>query len=289
MENIYHVKEMQQRCRDMRFSGKRIAFVPTMGFFHEGHLELMRVGREKSDILVVSIFVNPTQFAPTEDFDEYPRDTEGDLAKAEKVGADIVFMPDCEEMYPDSFQTTISIEKVTKYLCGLSRPHFFGGVATVVAKLFNIVMPSLAIFGQKDFQQLTVVRRMVKDLNMDIDIVGVPIVRESDGLAMSSRNKYLGREERRSALSLKESIDRAVKMVEEGERKSENIISAIRSLILSYPYTEIDYVNICDPITMEDRDSIEGERLLALAVKVGKTRLIDNTILQEKQNIISSR
>ena len=280
METIEDIERMHKRSGEWIRKGKRIAFVPTMGFLHEGHLELMRVGKKRGDVLVISIFVNPTQFAPTEDFDEYPRDLEGDLEKAKNVGVDIIFMPRAEEMYPEGFQTGVSVERVTRYLCGLSRPHFFGGVATVVMKLFHIVRPDMALFGEKDFQQLTVIRRMVKDLNMGIEIIGVPIVREADGLAMSSRNKYLNPEERASALSLKKSLDMAVQMVKEGERDSGHIISAVKEWILGHPFTEIDYIHIADPLTMEDRDAVDGERLLALAVFVGRTRLIDNCILR---------
>jgi len=275
MEIIEPVNEMQKRCEALRSSGQTIALIPTMGFFHDGHLELMRVGRRRSDKVVISIFVNPTQFGPTEDYDEYPRDMEGDLSKAQEVGVDIVFVPSVEEMYPDGFQTHISVEKITKHLCGLSRPGHFDGVATVVAKLFHIIKPNLAIFGQKDFQQLTVIRRMVKDLNMDIEVIGVPTVRESDGLAMSSRNHYLSPEQRRSALSLKKSLELAQNMFGQGEKDASKIKTAMEKLILSFPFTEIDYIAICDPITMEDIDILEKQSLVALAVKVGKTRLID--------------
>lgn len=280
MEIIKTVSEMQKRSNELRSSGKSIGFVPTMGFFHEGHLELMRVGRKNADILILSIFVNPTQFGPSEDLDAYPRDMEGDLAKAKDMGVDITFCPSPEEIYPEGFQTKIAIEKISQHLCGLSRPTHFEGVATVVNKLFNIVKPNLAIFGQKDFQQLAVIFRMVRDLNMDIRILGVPIVRETDGLAMSSRNSYLNPEERRAALCLKESIDLTEEMVRNGEKRSETILMAIKKLILDYPFTKIDYVNICDPKTMEDKETIEGERLLALAVFVGQTRLIDNCIIE---------
>ena len=279
METIDTVNEMQKRCEELRLSGQTIALIPTMGFFHDGHLELMRVGKRRSDKVIISIFVNPTQFGPTEDYDEYPRDMEGDLSKAQEVGVNLVFVPAVEEMYPDGFQTNITVEKVTKYLCGLSRPGHFDGVATVVAKLFNITKPRLAIFGQKDFQQLTMIRRMVKDLNMDIEIVGVPTVRESDGLAMSSRNQYLSPEKRRSALSLKKSLELAHDMFDKGEKDAIKIKSAIEKLILSFSYTEIDYVTICDPITMEDIDNLEEQSLIALAVRVGKTRLIDNALI----------
>ena len=279
MEIIDSIARMRERSGELIRSGKSIAFVPTMGFLHDGHLELMRIGKKQADVLVISIFVNPTQFGPTEDFDEYPRDMEGDLSKAQEVGVDFVFVPSVEEMYPDGFQTHITVEKITKYLCGLSRPGHFDGVATVVAKLFNITKPHLAIFGQKDFQQLTVIRRMVKDLNMDIEIVGVPTVRESDGLAMSSRNQYLSPEKRRSALSLKKSLELAHDMFDKGEKDAIKIKSAIEKLILSFSYTEIDYVTICDPITMEDIDNLEEQSLIALAVRVGKTRLIDNALI----------
>jgi pantoate--beta-alanine ligase len=284
MEIIDTVDAMQKRCEALRLSGKTIALVPTMGFFHEGHLELMRVGRRLSDTLAISIFVNPTQFGPSEDFEAYPRDMDADLAKARDVGVDLVFAPSVEEMYPDGYQTKIAVERVTKHLCGLSRPGHFDGVTTVVAKLFNIAKPHLAIFGKKDYQQLTAVSRMVKDLNMDIQIIGVPTVREPDGLAMRSRNSYLNPEERKSALCLKKSLDLANDMFRQGERKTRKIKTAIEKLILSHPFTQIDYINICHPVTLEDVDAIEGETLLALAVKVGKARLIDNRLIGDQSN-----
>jgi pantoate--beta-alanine ligase len=279
VEVIESAEQMQQAAEELRLSGKVLALVPTMGFFHEGHLELMRVAKQHADVVVISLFVNPTQFAPNEDFRAYPRDPEGDLAKAEGVGVDIAFVPSIEEMYPEHFQTTVSVGKVTKHLCGISRPTHFDGVTTVVAKLFNIAKPHIAVFGQKDFQQLTVVSRMVKDLNMDVSIVGVPTVREPDGLAMSSRNTYLDTEERKSALCLKKSLDLARDLVGRGEKQARVLIKAIEALVLSHPRTQIDYVTICDPVTMEDVDTLKEETLLALAVKVGKTRLIDNCLL----------
>jgi pantoate--beta-alanine ligase len=250
-----------------------------MGFFHEGHQELMRVGRRFADILAISIFVNPIQFGPSEDFQAYPRDMEGDLASARDVGVDLVFAPSVEEMYPDGYQTNIAVERITKHLCGLSRPGHFDGVTTVVAKLFHIAKPHLAIFGEKDYQQLTVVKRMVKDLDMDIRIIGVPTVREPDGLAMSSRNKYLNPDERESALCLKKSLDLAREMFSQGKKDAQEMREAVEKLILSHPFTDIDYVNVCDPMTLEDVDRIEGEAILALAVKVGKARLIDNCLI----------
>ncbi|MFH0844779.1 MAG: pantoate--beta-alanine ligase [Pseudomonadota bacterium] len=279
MDVIESAYGMQKRAKEIRQEGKRIAFVPTMGFFHEGHLELMRVGKRHADKVIISLFVNPTQFGPGEDFKQYPRDLEGDLSKAEGVGVDIAFVPSAEEMYPEGFQAWISVKKVTRHLCGLSRPGHFDGVTTVVAKLFNMTKPHVSIFGEKDYQQLTVIRRMVKDLNMDMDILGIPIVREPDGLAMSSRNTYLNDEERLSALSLKKSLDLAGEMVKGGERDSLKIKRAVEHFILGHPHTEIDYITLCHPETLENVTTVEDETLLALAVKVGKTRLIDNSVI----------
>lgn len=279
MKVISRIPEMQSRCEVLRTAGHTTALVPTMGFFHEGHLELMRVGKIHADHVMVSIFVNPMQFGPTEDYGEYPRDLESDLEKAERVGVDIVFCPAAEEMYPQGFQTKIGVEKLALHLCGRSRPGHFEGVLTVVAKLFHITKPHLAVFGQKDYQQLTIISRMVKDLNMDIRIVGIPIVREPDGVAMSSRNSYLSPDERKSALCLKQSLDLAREMVARGERSAPKIKATVARRILDQPFTEIDYVTLCHPTTLEDVDAVEGEALLALAVRVGKTRLIDNCII----------
>ena len=284
MEIIESCEIMQSTSEGLRRSGKTIGLVPTMGFFHDGHLELMRTGKRLSDQLVVSIFVNPTQFGPSEDYESYPRDQEGDLSKARDTGVDIVFCPASEEMYPKGFQTSIAVQEVTKHLCGLSRPSHFEGVTTVVAKLFNITMPDLAVFGQKDYQQLTVISRMVKDLNMPVKIVGVPIVREPDGLAMSSRNTYLSAEERESALCLKKSLDLADRLFSQGERDPDRIIGEVEQLIKDHPFTEIDYVKICHPATLEDVETVKERDLLALAVKVGKTRLIDNCLLGRKNS-----
>jgi pantoate--beta-alanine ligase len=282
MEVIDSVQRMQETSEALRMSGKTIAFVPTMGFLHEGHLELMRVGKKHCDKLIVSIFVNPTQFGPSEDYDKYPRDTEGDLKKTREVGVDIVFFPPVHEMYPDGFQTNISVTNVTRHLCGLSRPGHFDGVTTVVAKLFNITKPHIAIFGQKDYQQLTVISRMVKDIDMDLQVLGVPTIRENDGLAMSSRNKYLNAEQRKSALCLKSSLDLAQEMLDEGEKDAAVIRKAIESFVRSHPFTDIDYVTLCHPTTLEDIDVLGNETLLALAVLVGETRLIDNRVLLAK-------
>ncbi len=279
IEIIESSQKMQARSEGIRLSGKKIGLFPTLGFLHEGHLELIRQVRKRSDFVVMSLFVNPIQFGPNEDFEKYPRDTEGDLEKAKGQGVDIVFMPPVHEMYPAGFQSVVRVDNITRHLCGRSRPGHFEGVTTVVAKLFNIIKPHMAVFGQKDFQQLAVIRRMVKDLNMDIEIIGVPTVREPDGLAMSSRNKYLNPEERKSALSLKKAMDMANKLAEEGERECKNFIASISELILSYPFTNIDYINICDPDTLEDINLLKEQSLLALAVRVGSTRLIDNCII----------
>ncbi|MBL7212025.1 MAG: pantoate--beta-alanine ligase [Desulfobacteraceae bacterium] len=288
MEIIESPEQMQDRSEALRLARHTISLVPTMGYLHEGHLELMRVGKKHSDKLIISIFVNPSQFSPNEDLDQYPRDTAGDLEKAREVGVDVVFLPSAQEMYPEGFQTNVQVKGITEQLCGISRPGHFEGVTTVVAKLFNITKPHMAVFGQKDFQQLTVISQMVMDLNMDIQIVGVPTVRDPDGLATSSRNKFLNEEERISALSLKKSLDLAVEMFRGSERDAGVIQKAIESLILSHPHTEIDYVTLCNPVTLKDIETITDEALLALAVRVGATRLIDNCVLRcDSDKIIS--
>jgi pantoate--beta-alanine ligase len=281
MEIIKKIKLMQETSEKWRRDENIISCVPTMGFLHQGHMELLRVGREKGDRLIMTLFVNPTQFGPKEDYQKYPRDTEGDLNNARSAGVDAVFMPTVEEIYPDSFQSTVEVKEITRYLCGKSRPGHFAGVTIVVAKLFNITKPHLAIFGEKDYQQLIVIKQMVRDLNMDIKIIGVPTVREADGLAMSSRNNYLTPEERTSALSLKKGLDLGKAMVTKGERDPVRIKNAVRELILSHPFTDIDYISICDPEKLTDIKIIDRPCLLALAVRVGKARLIDNIIVRE--------
>ena len=240
---------------------------------------MMRKGREIGDDLVISIFVNPAQFGPQEDFESYPRDLEKDLQLAREIGVDAVFTPDNMELYPEGFQTYIELEKLPNHLCGLSRPVFFKGVATVVAKLFNIVKPHVAIFGEKDYQQLTVIRRMVCDLNFDIETVSGPTVREPDGLAMSSRNNYLTPKQRTSALTLYKALVEAKDSLKSGVKDAGEIIQAATKLIASHPETRIDYISICDPEHLEDIKTIDKPALMALAVNVGKTRLIDNMIL----------
>lgn len=279
IEVIKTIKEMQSRSDRLRDQGKTIAFVPTMGFLHEGHLSLMRKGRELGDDLVISIYVNPTQFGPGEDLDAYPRDLDRDLALARKEGVDAVFTPDDNELYGEDYQTFVTLEELPNHLCGVSRPIHFRGVATVVSKLFNIVKPHLSVFGQKDYQQLIIIRQMVRDLNFDIEIVGAPIVREPDGLAMSSRNSYLTPAQRNSALSLYNALKKAQAFIESGTREAARIIDETSRFIESHPETNIDYISICDPATLADIQIVDRPALMALAVKVGKPRLIDNVML----------
>lgn len=278
---VQRIDEMQSLSEEVRLSGRSIGLVPTMGFFHEGHLELMRVAGTLADRVVVSLFVNPTQFGENEDLEAYPRDMERDLAGAEAAGVDLLFVPSVEEMYPDGFQTKVHVDRLTRRLCGHFRPGHFDGVTTVVAKLFHIVKPHVAVFGQKDYQQLVVISRMVQDLNMDIKIVGAPTVREPDGLAMSSRNMYLSSEERRSALCLSESLNLAQDLVNAGERDAEALRSAVEAHIQRAPFTRIEYVRLCHPDTLEEMETIQQEALLALAVYVGKARLIDNRVIRK--------
>jgi pantoate--beta-alanine ligase len=278
MEVIKTIKEMKEFSSQARQKGQTIAFVPTMGFFHEGHLSLMREGRKLGDLLIISLFVNPTQFGPSEDFQKYPKDFEKDRKMAEGVGVDVLFAPDASEMYPADHQTIVRVEKVTQELCGRSRPVHFQGVATVVTMLFNIVMPHMAIFGEKDFQQLIMIRQMVKDLCMEIEIIGMPTIREADGLAMSSRNSYLSPKERQAALALYRSLKKAEDLLQKEECLAEKIQKGMMEIILSEPLVKIDYVQICNASTLEDVHEIKGEVVIALAVYVGQTRLIDNLV-----------
>jgi len=279
VEIIGDVACMQKRSEELRRQGLRIAFAPTMGYLHEGHLSLMREGGKRADIVVASIFVNPTQFGPDEDLEAYPRDFEGDERLMQEAGVDIVFYPTVKEIYPDGFETYVTLEKATRNLCGRSRPIHFRGVATVVTKLFNIVRPHVALFGDKDFQQRAVIQRMAKDLNFDIEVVGCPIVREPDGLAMSSRNAYLSPEERTEALAIKRSLDHAENLFLKGERQAEPLREKVEEILSAQSRIRIDYIKICDTTTMEDVETIEREAVLAVAAYLGKTRLIDNCVL----------
>lgn len=285
MKIINSIAKMQSYAESLRLQDKKISFVPTMGYFHEGHLALMREARKIADCLVVSIYVNPTQFGPKEDLSRYPRDFDRDSQMAQSVNVDVIFNPSNKEMYPENYQTYVNVEKVTCNLCGFSRPGHFRGVTTVCNKLFNIVKPHVAVFGKKDYQQFIAIKQMVTDLNLDLEIIGLATVREADGLAMSSRNVYLKENERPSALSLVNSLKLAQKLYDGGERKSSVILSEVTKLIKSAPYTEIDYVKICDTTTLTDVDEIAAETVIAFAVKVGTTRLIDNHVFGDKLNM----
>jgi len=282
MEIIRDVARMQKICLDLRREGKRIAFVPTMGFLHEGHLSLLREGREQGDVLVLSIFVNPTQFGQGEDFESYPRDLTRDAELARSAGTDLIFAPEAKDMYPNGYATYVDVEGLTDTLCGASRPGHFRGVTTVVTKLFNIVQPHVALFGCKDFQQLAVIQRMTADLNLPVDVVGMPIVREADGLAMSSRNVYLSPAERQQALALIASIRQASGMASEGETDAARIIAAVTERLTQETDLVIDYVHICHGRTLEDVTSVDSDSVLLLAVKIGATRLIDNAFLLDR-------
>lgn len=279
METITSVSEMQARCLSERQAGKTISFVPTMGFLHQGHLSLLEEGRKRGDILILSIFVNPTQFGQGEDFEEYPRDLEQDSALAEKAGVDIIFAPEAKQMYPKGYATYVDVERLTEPLCGASRPGHFRGVCTVVNKLFNIVQPHVSLFGCKDFQQLAVIRQMVIDLNMPVEVVGMPIVRETDGLAMSSRNVYLTPEQRQQGLALSQVLRESAERAGEGEQSGKALIEAARRKIETLPEARIDYIQICHQNTLEDVDVIDENAVMLLAVFVGQTRLIDNSYL----------
>ncbi len=276
---ITSVAEMQQWSRLQKAAGRRIAFVPTMGFLHQGHLSLLEEGRENADLLVLSIFVNPTQFGVGEDYEDYPRDLAADTALAEKAGVNVIFAPSASQMYPAGYASRVDVEGITDLLCGASRPGHFKGVTTVVSKLFNIVQPDLAYFGTKDFQQLAVIRRMVLDLNMPVEIVGMPIVREADGLAMSSRNSYLTFEERRQALVLSKAIAQSRQMVAQGVFDSEKILAEVKAQIENCHKARIDYLKICHQLSLQEQDQVDQDSVLLLAVYIGKTRLIDNGFL----------
>lgn len=279
MEIIKSVKEMCSLSNDWRYHRKRVGLVPTMGFLHNGHISLVQKAVNDCDLAVVSIFVNPIQFGKGEDFESYPRDLSRDADKLNKAGCHYLVVPSASDLYPNGYSTYVNVEDLTNKLCGLSRPNHFRGVTTIVAKLFNIVKPHLAYFGQKDYQQLLVIKRMVGDLNMDVEIVGMPIVREADGLAMSSRNSYLSGEERRQALCLRQSLQIATRYIGSGISSAAKIKEEVIKLIESMSNTKIDYVSFCNPYTLQEVENIDGETLLALAVYVGKTRLIDNILI----------
>ncbi len=279
MKIIHSIKQMQSFSESVRREGKKIALVPTMGSLHEGHLSLMRK-KAGEDFLIVSIFVNPTQFGQGEDYEGYPRDLENDAKLVESVGGECIFAPDVVGMYPEFFQTTIKVAYITKNLCGISRPAHFEGVATVVAKLFLAAKPHYAIFGEKDFQQLMVIKRMVKDLNFDLEIVSAPIVRENDGLAMSSRNRYLSPEERKAALSLFRALIESRKLYDAGQLDADALIEHAYKIIRSEKLARIEYIKVCDAETLEDIKTVSRNAVMALAVHFGRARLIDNIVLR---------
>ncbi len=286
---IFHtVPEIRAYVRQAREAGKTVGLVPTMGYLHEGHLELIRRAVEKCGTVVVSIFVNPTQFGPGEDYERYPRDLDRDVRLAELAGADAVFNPPVEEMYPPGYCTYVEVERLTGVMCGRSRPGHFRGVATVVTKLFNIVKPDVAFFGQKDAQQALVIERMTADLNIDVEVVTVPTVREPDGLAMSSRNVYLNTEERRAATVLYKSLCLAKEAFDKGMRRASGLRRLVEDTIRSEPLAHIDYVEIYTYPELERVEEIEGPVLLAIAVKIGRARLIDNIVLGRDANIYAN-
>ncbi len=279
MKVVKTVDEVREAVKGWRKEGLSVGLVPTMGFLHAGHQSLIAKSVEDNDRTVVSVFVNPMQFGPTEDLESYPRDINRDAKLCEDTGVDLIFNPEPSEMYKDGFVSFVDMNGLTNHLCGISRPVHFRGVCTVVNKLFNIVQPDRAYFGQKDAQQLAVIKRMVTDLNMNLEIIGCPIVREADGLAMSSRNTYMNQEERKAALILSKSIKLGQDMVNSGERDADKIKTAMKELIESEPMAEIDYVEIVDNLTMESIDTVKEGTLCAIAVKINnKVRLIDNFI-----------
>lgn len=285
MQVITRIDELKKKIRDARAAGRTIGVVPTMGYLHEGHLTLMRQARAEQGFVIATLFVNPLQFGPTEDYAVYPRDLARDSKLAATTGIDVLFAPTVDEMYPagnGKTLTFVDVEKITATLCGASRPGHFRGVATVVTKLFNITEADVAYFGQKDAQQVTVIRQMVRDLNMNVRVVAVPIVREADGLALSSRNQYLSPTERQAALVLSKSLRLAETMLAGGNREASAILAAVTDCIAQEPLAAVDYIAMVDPQTLQPLTQISGSALVALAVRFGKTRLIDNLLWEEK-------
>lgn len=278
MDIITTVEGVRKQVKEWRKEGLTVGLVPTMGYLHEGHKSLIDKAVAENDRVVVSVFVNPIQFGPSEDLASYPRDLERDAELCEKAGANVIFHPEDSEMYFDDFCTYVDMDDLTKGLCGKTRPTHFRGVCTVVSKLFHIVAPDRAYFGQKDAQQLAVIRRMVRDLNFDLEIVGCPIVREEDGLAKSSRNTYLNAEERKAAVVLHKGLTEGEKLLEAGEKDAAKVIAAVREVIEKEPLAKIDYVELVDWNTLKPVNTVEDTVLMAVAVYIGKTRLIDNVI-----------
>jgi pantoate--beta-alanine ligase len=280
MKIITKINDIREYSRSAKKEGKTIGFVPTMGYLHDGHISLVRAAKKENDVIVMSIYVNPTQFGPDEDYDKYPRDLERDRSLADKEGVDVIFTPVSGEMYPAGYDTDVEVKgHLTETLCGRTRPGHFRGVTTVVAKLFNIVEADRAYFGQKDAQQAAVIKRMVRDLNMPVEIRVMPIVREDDGLAMSSRNAYLSKEERRQALALSRSLKRAEEMVSAGELSAGTIKSGMKNILEKEKNVRVDYTEIMDADTLQPLDKVRGNTLIAIAAFVGGTRLIDNVLV----------
>jgi len=281
VREVSSIAEMKEVSQSFRKQNLTIGFVPTMGCLHEGHLNLVKRSLETCDRTVVSIFINPTQFGPNEDLDTYPRQLQSDIEKLVEAGVDILFHPSNEEMYPTDYKTYVQVQDITEHLCGTSRPDLFKGVSTVVLKLFNIVQPHNAFFGEKDWQQLAVIEALVEDLNLDVVLNRVPIVREADGLAMSSRNRHLSPQERQTALSLSRSLQQARDNIRQGTTSAKVISDSIRQGLSGKEGVEIDYISICDPKSFKKKEQVCGRTLIALAVKVGLSRLIDNCIIEE--------
>ncbi|SHG35654.1 pantoate--beta-alanine ligase [Ornithinibacillus halophilus] len=280
MKIVSTIEQVKNLVNQWKSAGQTIGFVPTMGFLHEGHGSLITSARQQNEKVVVSIFVNPLQFGPTEDYDSYPHDIERDRQICEELGADVIFHPTPEEMYPKDFYTYVDMSGLTEGLCGDSRPGHFRGVCTVVNKLFNIVQPNRAYFGQKDAQQLAIIKQMATDLNMNVEVIGCPIIREEDGLAKSSRNAYLSSEERKAAQIVSKAIFAGEELVKSGEIDAEKIVTTMKNIVDSEPLAKVEYVNVVDGLTLKPVATIKPQTLVAMAVHIGKTRLIDNFIVE---------
>ncbi len=279
MKIIDNIKTIKKQIKRLKKEGKTIGFVPTMGYLHDGHLSLIRQSKKETDITVVSIFVNPAQFAPSEDLDKYPRDLKRDCSLLEQEGVDILFFPDSKEIYPEGYDTYVFVENLSKPLCGKTRPTHFRGVTTIVLKLFNIVSPDRAFFGQKDAQQAIIIKRMILDLNLDLNLRVLPIVREKDGLAMSSRNKYLKEEERKQAVGLFKSLTKGKEVFDSGIKDVKTIKEEVLKVFKEFPLLKLDYLEVVDMNSLKKIDKVEKKALMAIAAFLGKTRLIDNVIL----------
>jgi len=279
METVKSIYEVKEYVKELRRKGKNIGFVPTMGYLHAGHLSLVKESVRRCDCTVVSIFVNPAQFAPNEDFNKYPRNIQRDIEVLEKEGVDLIFIPRDEEMYPEGYKTYVGVKNLQDRLCGISRPDFFKGVCTIVLKLFNIVTPDISFFGQKDAQQAVILKKMACDLNLDVKVEALPIIREKSGLALSSRNEYLDKKQKKAALCLSRSLARALKVVESGENNAARVLKRIKAEIESEPLARIDYIEIVDSENLQSLKQIKDKTLIAVAVFINNIRLIDNIII----------